>query len=366
MSFNSTDFTPVSLNVIQSGIVIDFSIYREKNGEFSLLGKDIVMTADVIEKFKRLTYPDFNIFIPNDKYKYVVNAVNRPPPKVKKNPFIESYEQLKDGASKMLENIASSDSVPVEVVEELTQSVHKQVETAEISHIIQSINSVRKVDEYLHTHCVNVALLNGVMGRWLKYSKQSLAALVKVGLLHDIGKIKISQEILNKPTRLNEEEFDLVMNHPIFSHELMVRSGFTDERILKGVIQHHERVNGMGYPFGSGISNITEFAKITSISDVYDAMVTTRAYKDAHSPFEILSWFSDGCYSELDYNFVSVFIESMAEELKGKKVLLSNGKTGTVMFVYSMNIGYPIVESEGKIVNTNANLKCVSVLDEDY
>jgi len=363
MSFGN-DYIPVSVNVLKSGMKIDYSIYRENNREFSLLCKDVVLTDELIERFRKLTYPDYTVYVPNAKFEDVTGNKPELTVKEKKEVFNKSYDRVKESAGKMFDRIADDDFVPVEVVEDLTRTVHSQVESMEISHILQSINSMRAIDEYLHAHCVNVALLNGVIGRWLNLDKKSLAALVKIGLLHDIGKLKIPQRILNKPTRLTEEEFDLIMNHPIYSHEILVRSGYTDERILKGVIQHHERVNGLGYPFGLNINAITDFAKITSIADSYDAMVTKRAYKEAHSPFEILSWFADGCYSELDLNYVNVFLESMVEEFKGRKVLLSNGQKATVLFVNAMNFAFPIVQAGGEIIHTSVDLRCVEMLDD--
>jgi HD-GYP domain-containing protein (c-di-GMP phosphodiesterase class II) len=364
MSFSGNDYIPVSLDVLKDGMKIDYSIYRENNGEFLLLCKDVEITDSLIEKFKRLTYPTYKVYVPNSKFEAMADERRILHNRIKRNAFFKSYEQVKENTSKMLDKISLDDSVPVEIVDGLAQTVNRQVETMEISQIIQGINSVRKVDEYLHSHCVNVALLNIIIGRWLKLDADSLSALAKVGLLHDIGKLKIPQRILNKPSRLSEEEFDLIMNHPLYSHELLVRSGYTDERVLQSVIQHHERLNGSGYPFGLGMDKITEFAKITSISDVYDAMVTKRAYKDAHSPFEILSWFAEGCYSELDYNYVMVFIDSMVEEFKGKRVMLSNGRDGKVMFIHSHNIAHPIVQSGGEIINTSPDLKCVAILED--
>ena len=364
MAFSNNDYVPIPLSSLKIGMEIDYDIYRENNGEFLLLCKDVTITDELLERFHRLTYPTYNIYVPNSKYELMVDDRRKLHNRIKRNAYYKNYEQVKETASGMLDEILKADSVPLEIVEDLTATVHKQVETMEISHIIQSINSVRKVDEYLHTHCVNVALLNGIIGRWLKMDDDNLASLVKAGLLHDIGKLKIPNRILNKPTRLTEEEFALIMNHPVYSHDMLTRSGYTDEKILKCVIQHHERVNGMGYPSGLNLKEITEFARITSISDVYDAMVTKRAYKEAHSPFDILSWFSEGCYSELDFRYVTVFIESMADEFKGKKVLLSDGREGTVMFVHANNIANPIVRSNGEVINTSADLRCVSILDE--
>jgi len=364
MEFGGNDYIPVKLDVLKSGMHISFSIYREINREFLLLCKDVVITDELLEKFARLTYPSYTIYMPNSKHEEIIKEVHGFKNSPKKAVFNRNYERVKDNAAKLMDKIVTSETVPMEVTEDLAQNVHRQVENAEISHIVDSINSVRKHDEYLHTHSVNVSLLNGIIGKWLKLPEDELGVLVKIGLLHDIGKLRIPERILNKPARLTEEEFGQIMNHPVYSHELLVKSGYTDERILKGVIQHHERVNGTGYPIGMDMTQITEFAKITAISDVYDAMVTKRVYKDAHSPFEILSWFAEGCYSELDYKYVTVFIESMAEEFRGKRVLLSDGREAQVMFIHSFNIAYPIVSANGEVINTSPDLRCVSLIGE--
>ena len=366
MSFGNNDYVPVSLSVLKSGMNIDYSVFRENNREFLLLCKDVVLNDELLERFKRLTYPSYIVYMPRSRYQSIQSEKRKQQRKAKKVAFQKNYEIAKDVTSKMLDRIAADDNVPVAVADELAQAVHNQVELMEITYIIESINSMRKVDQYLHTHSVNVALLNGIIGKWLKLDTESLAALVKVGLLHDIGKLKIPQGILDKPTRLTEEEFDLIIHHPIYSLELLERSGFTDERILQGVAQHHERVNGMGYPQGLNANSMCEFARITSISDVYDAMVAKRAYKEAHSPFEILSWFAEGCYSELDFRFVTVFIDSMTEEFKGKRVLLSDGNIGTVMFFNRQNIAFPIVQMihDGSTVSTSEELRCVRIIDD--
>jgi HD-GYP domain-containing protein (c-di-GMP phosphodiesterase class II) len=364
MEFSGNDFIPVKLDVLKKGMNINFSIYRENNREFLLLCKDVVISDELLEKFKRLTYPTYMIYLPNSKLEEIVRESHESKSTPKKATFVRNYERTKERTSQMLDRIITTETVPMDIAEDLALNVNRQVEAAEVTDIIESINSVRNVDEYLHTHSVNVALLNGIIGRWLKLGDDELGALVKIGLLHDIGKLRIPERILNKPERLTEKEFEQIMNHPLFSHEILTKSGYKDQRILKGVLQHHERVNGMGYPFGMNLSEITEYARITAISDVYDAMVTKRVYKDAHSPFEILSWFAEGCYSELDFKYVTVFIECMAEEFKGKRVLLTDGRVATIMFIHSFNIAYPIVSAGGEVVNTSPDLKCVSLVGE--
>jgi HD-GYP domain-containing protein (c-di-GMP phosphodiesterase class II) len=118
-------------------------------------------------------------------------------------------------------------------------------------------------------------------------------------------------------------------------------------------------VNGTGYPKGLDTKEICEYARITAISDVYDAMVTKRNHKDSHSPFTILHEFAQGGYSELDIKYVNTFVDCMVEELKGKEIIMSDGREAVVLLVSPRRLLYPIVEIEGKVVMTNEELYCV-------
>lgn len=353
---------PIGIDILLSGMRIDYNIYHERDGDFVLLCKDVILTAELISKFKKVTIPSNTIYIPKNQHKRIINDRNRLLGKEKTNLSFKGYAEIKAEITNLFNMISETSSVSDEAAGVLTDSVNTQLDTVEISRIIQTINSIREVDEYLPTHCVNVALLNGLMGKWMKLDKDDLRILIKIGLLHDIGKLKIPPEILNKPGKLTKDEFNVIKQHSVYSHEILKSSGYNDERILQGVIQHHEKVNGMGYPYGLIMDQITEFARITSISDVYDAMVAKRVYKEAHSPFEILDWFSEGCYSELDIKHVNTFLECMAEELKGKSVLLSNGKIGEVVYFYSMNFRFPIIRVGDEIINTTPDLYCLSLM----
>ncbi|MCL1822775.1 MAG: HD domain-containing protein [Oscillospiraceae bacterium] len=201
------------------------------------------------------------------------------------------------------------------------------------------------------------------MAKWLKFDKIKHDELVKVGLLHDIGKLKVPPEILNKPARLTKEEFAEIKKHPYHSFDMMVKSGYKEKNVLLGILQHHEKLNGTGYPCAISSVEITEFARITSIADIYDAMVARRVYKEAHSPFEILENFSKEGYSQLDINYVKLFIDCMAEELRGKTVVLSDGSIAVVKMVNVRNLMYPMVEVGGEIITTSPELHCVSMFN---
>jgi HD-GYP domain-containing protein (c-di-GMP phosphodiesterase class II) len=124
-------------------------------------------------------------------------------------------------------------------------------------------------------------------------------------------------------------------------------------------------MNGSGYPSGLAADEIPIFARITSVSDVYDAMVSKRCYKEAHSPFAVLNQLKEEQFWGLDIKIVNLFVEQMPRELLGKSILLSNGMAGIIRHVNDKNIEYPVVEINGEIVNTNKDLHCISMLIDE-
>jgi HD-GYP domain-containing protein (c-di-GMP phosphodiesterase class II) len=275
----------------------------------------------------------------------------------------ERYEETKKVTDDLIKTAAKTGKIDKEQSEEIADGVLTQVNEVDASLIIRSINRIRTVDEYLHTHSLNVAYLNGLMGKWMEFDTERQSELVEVGLLHDIGKLRLDQEILNKPAKLTAEEFEEVKKHPALSLDTLTNSGVKNRTILDGVAQHHEKVNGRGYPYGLDTKKICEFARITAISDIYDAMVTKRVYKDPHSPFVILNEFAAEGYSELDIKYVNVFIDCMIDELKGKEIIMNDGSVGKVLLVNPRRLLYPMVEINGKAYTTDDNLYCTRMKD---
>ena len=359
---SAKDYIPINTHDLKCDMTVDYSIYHKQNGEYVLLCKDVVLTHDLIARFVRITSPDHEIFVPKEQHSAILDfSAGKTVPKTGPGPY-SGYTEVKSDTKGMLDAVVADGKVPKDISDSICSVIYSQIETIDVSTIIDSINSVREVDEYLHTHSVNVALLNGLIGKWMNYDSEKQNAIIEVGVLHDIGKLKIPDEVLNKPARLSEEEFGLIKSHPVHSRDILVNSGVVKEDILNGVVQHHERANGLGYPSGLTMGKISEFARITAVSDVYDAMVAKRVYKEAHSPFEILAWFSDGRYSDLDITLVNTFLEAMTTELTGKYVLLSNGKTAKVVYVNPVNFEFPYVEIDGEVIFTSKELSCVSLV----
>lgn len=134
-------------------------------------------------------------------------------------------------------------------------------------------------DSYTYTHSINVALLSRLIGKWMKYGKNMQDSLMFAGLLHDIGKMKIDKNVLNKPDKLTDQEFEKIKQHSVYSYELLQLNKDIPLDVKVGILMHHERMDGSGYPYGVCNENINDIAKVLAIADSYDAMISERPYQ---------------------------------------------------------------------------------------
>lgn len=146
-----------------------------------------------------------------------------------------------------------------------------------------NIDTLKFSDEYTFQHSVDVATIAMLIAKNSDMSEAEIQKIGMAGLLHDMGKSKIPNEILNKAGKLTEEEFAIMKNHSVFGYQILKEKGGIPQEVLMGVLQHHEKLNGKGYPMNVAVDKIHPYAKILSIADIYDALVTERPYKKAFS-----------------------------------------------------------------------------------
>ena len=178
---------------------------------------------------------------------------------------------------------------------------------------IASLLEVSSYDYYTYTHCVNVSVYAVGLGKELGLSQRELIRLGCGGILHDLGKSRVSHELINKPGRLTEEEFVLVKNHPALGHELLQKMHEADAMILSIVRHHHEKLDGSGYPDGLKGDEVDFYARIVAIGDIFDALTTRRSYKPALSTFEALGLMKNKMADELDMELLTRFVRMMGK-----------------------------------------------------
>uniref|UniRef100_A0A7V4NFI6 HD domain-containing protein n=2 Tax=Fervidobacterium pennivorans TaxID=93466 RepID=A0A7V4NFI6_FERPE len=148
--------------------------------------------------------------------------------------------------------------------------------------------AIDKRDNYTHLHSKNVARISLEIGKRMGLSQQELEKLEFSAILHDVGKIGIPDSILLKPGKLTDEEYKIIKNHTVYGAEILSQVKYVDEAILSGALEHHERLDGSGYPYGKKGEEISLFGKIIGIADVFDALSSKRTYKEAWDSGEVL------------------------------------------------------------------------------
>lgn len=225
------------------------------------------------------------------------------------------------------------------------------------------ISALKTSDEYTFKHSVDVATISMILGKQQGMSKQEIRDLGITGLLHDVGKTKVPLEILNKPARLDADEFEIMKQHSVYGYRMLQNNPNFSKSILMGVLQHHEKIDGSGYPIGVASDKISDFAKILSVADIYDALITERPYKPAFSQRDAVEMIMS-MTGELDMKAMKSFLESMILYPVGSVVELSNGEKAKVVKNSPHYILRPTVVglTSGRVYDLGEDLGCANII----
>lgn len=217
-------------------------------------------------------------------------------------------------------------------------------------HLFDMLHNLQAHDDSVYEHSTNVSLISATIGKWLSLDETDVHNLILAGLLHDIGKLSLPKELLNKPGKLTPEEFEIVKSHPKKSYEYL-RDFPLDIRIKEACLLHHERCDGSGYPFGIPGNKISIYAKIIAIADVYDAMTSPRSYRPALCPFKAIEVFErEGLY-KYDPKFIMTFLEHIGSSYLNNNVLLNDGRTGEIVMLNKLSLSRPMINCQGEFID---------------
>lgn len=352
----------VPIRYLWSGMVLSDDLYNEY-GRVLLIRAGEKITESTIRRLENLGTKDNCVVTYETSYREIMSQDNMPPEiqqRVVEDRF--GYTELKKDVQNFLEIIEHVAEVEHDMAESVTEKVAQKIQVMDFCDFFQCIHVPRKLDEELQRHSLNIAFLNGIMGYWLKLPYEKIQRLVMAGLLHDIGKTKIPEQILFAPRKLTEEEFEVIKHHPIFSYELLDNQ-YVDV-VKDAVLHHHERMDGTGYPDGLSGEKVSVFARITAICDVYDAMVSKRSYKEARIPFDILEKFTENTYVGLDQTLTAIFVKNMVKHFIKKQVVMSDGSVGTVAYIPPNDISHPVIAVGDVVKQADEHWYCKKVFDE--
>ena len=230
--------------------------------------------------------------------------------------------------------------------------------------ILTQMRLLKKRDDYTFNHSLGVSTLAASMGKWLDYSEEEIEELAIAGLFHDVGKLKIPEEIINKPGDLTKEEFEIVKKHSEYSAKILRESGDFNNNIILGVQQHHERMDGSGYPDGIKGDKIHKYGRIIGICDIYHAITSRRVYRDSENPLKVADYIRSEGFTKLDPYMTGVFLKNISKCYVGNKVVLSTGEIGEIVYIYPQDDTKPIVKVGDKFVDIlkEENIEVVDIV----
>lgn len=234
----------------------------------------------------------------------------------------------------------------------VTEAVEPLLDNFEMERdVVSLLLLLNTEDDYTYQHSIQVGMLSYYLASWLGYSKEDAVQISKAGYLHDIGKSKISSEILNKPGKLTEAEFEEVKKHTEYGYDIILNS-FGDEPYLAiSALQHHERINGSGYPHGVKGEDIHPVAKIISVVDIYSAMISERVYQKKRDLLFVLKELYRLSFIELDPHITQTFIKHMIPNFIGKKAELESGEIGTIIMTHPIDFFRPLIQVENRFID---------------
>lgn len=197
--------------------------------------------------------------------------------------------------------------------------------------LVYNMVDLKAFDDYTFHHCVNVAILATATGIQMELKRSRIYDLCMAAVMHDVGKIYLPKEVLNKPGKLTDEEFAEVKMHSLRGYNYLKETHYISLDACKGVLSHHERHDGLGYPNGIGGDEINEIGKILAICDVYDALTSDRPYRKAWSPSEAIEYLMGNSGVRFNPEVTTAFLMKIVPYPVGTIVKLSDGKVGIVI-----------------------------------
>ena len=211
------------------------------------------------------------------------------------------------------------------MVDEISESVARNTSA------LISLARLKTADDYTYMHSVAVCAMMIALSRQLGLSEAQTRSAGLAGLLHDLGKAVMPPGILNKPGKLTDEEFAIMRAHPVEGHKMLLMVGDMDPMAMDVCLHHHEKVDGSGYPKGLKDKEITLFAKMGAVCDVYDAITSNRPYKAGWDPAESLRKMAEWCEGHFDRAVFQAFVKSLGIYPIGSLVRLASGKIAVVI-----------------------------------
>ncbi|AGF55426.1 HD-GYP domain-containing protein (c-di-GMP phosphodiesterase class II) [Clostridium saccharoperbutylacetonicum] len=334
----------VDFSQLEEGMIVAKEV--QQNGKV-LLRKDIPITGQMIKKIRNI------LFIGTvEVYDKKVSVKKKVANYEKEKQYIRVQEEFKEIAFKLqktFRQLINDDEIAMHEVREFAKKIQSELTPSSI--VIKNIVLYGSGDDSIYRHSVNVAALSAIIGKWIGYDHAKLNSLVYSAILHDYGKTKIDRELLKKEATLTTNEFNVIKTHAQLGYKFVKEIKQLDTSVSYGVLMHHERLDGSGYPLGLKDEAIHAFARIIAIADVFDAMNSDRGYKKKRLPFEALQIVKNESLGKLDYEYTKVFLEHIVDYYTGEEVLLNTNETCKIIKMNPNDLEKPLILKDNDFID---------------
>ncbi|WP_409303574.1 HD-GYP domain-containing protein [Peribacillus sp. SCS-155] len=319
-----------------------------------IMNAKTILTQDLLEVLKAFLVPEVSVertlinglrFVPKDVIDFETEEVEE------KASFITAYLKTVQEYKRLFKNWQAGSPVDVSKVREIMIPLF---ETAmQRPSDLFTLRHYCEKEDYLFHHAITVGLLSGYIAAKMNFDLGDILQIVLAGSLVDCGMARISPSILEKKAGLTSDEFNEVKKHPIFGLQMLQNTTLLKETVKLAILQHHERLDGSGYPSGKRAQSPHIFSRIVAVADVYNAMCSERHYRKKQSPFKVLEMIRQDNFGKFDITVVQTLLAGVTNFSIGSRVILSNGYTAEIVFVESNSPTRPMVKVEdtGEIIN---------------
>ena len=338
----------VSVEDLKPGLVLARSLVNDDM--VVVISEDTVLTKAHITRLNFLNIP---VVYVKDEYELSNNYQTASAVFNRGNAFIKEYSTVVDTAKAILKEVGDGKPEKIQAA--------KDVVTASIaplsrnSGVIDHLFELNHLASDVYQHSLRVSVLSGVIGKWMHFDRAKCRDIMLAGFLHDIGKTKMPQRILDKnAAKLQGDDYEAYIKHTVDGHHII--SGLPDisEGVKLAAMQHHERMDGSGFPFGCKGGDIHLYADIVAIADIYDNITTEREGYVKQNPFDAISYITEHLYTSLDPTVCIPVLTHIKDAFLGSRVTLSNGLAGIIVSFPNDFAARPIISiSSEELVNLN-------------
>lgn len=262
----------------------------------------------------------------------------------------EILSQGKTAVTSMFHEVRMGNAIKISDAEPLVEEISDSI--ARNPEAFLNLARLKDVDDYTYLHSVAVCGLMIALAKQLGLSAQDIKDAGIAGLLHDMGKANIPNHVLNKPGKLTDDEFAIIKEHPRKGWEILNLAEGANPIALDVCLHHHEKVDGKGYPEGISGEQLTLFARMGAVCDVYDALTSNRCYKNGWEPAETLRKMAEWRHGHFDETVFHAFVKTIGIYPTGTLVKLKSGRLAVVIEQNEASLLKPTVKA---FFSTKAN-----------